>query len=97
MSEVFSVLTAAVPEAPTNVVTTDQGLSGANVVLTWDAPFDNGSTILYYVIKFQDTNQAAYYTELKNCDGQVQSIIDSQTCTVPVSVLMGEPYNLLWG
>lgn len=71
MSEEFAVETVSAPEAPANVVTTDEGLSGANLVLTWDAPFDNGSSILYYIIKFRGSDEATFYTELKNCDGQV--------------------------
>lgn len=69
---------------------------GSNVIISWEAPSSNGSPILSYVITLRDTS-GNYHLNLANCNGALQSVVSSRTCTVPLSVLYASPYNLALG
>jgi len=69
---------------------------GSNVIVSWMAPSSNGSPILAYVITFRDTS-GNYRLNLDDCNGSLQSIVSSRTCTVPLTSLYNSPFNLALG
>ena len=80
----------AIPATPAAPTTT---LSGSNIVVSWTAPSDNGSTITSYTIKIKH-NDSSFSTELTNCDGSDATIKATTQCTIPVTTLQASPYSL---
>ena len=87
------MLAAQVPDAPTTVTTSVNGL---NVDVSWTAPFDQGSPILSYIVKVQ-SNSLDFNLELSHCDGSDNTISTATLCSIPISELRKEPHNLPWG
>ena len=79
------------PNAPVTSVVAD------SVVITWEAPNQNGSPITGYRITLKQQD-SAFSEDLENCDGkQAASIVSSRECTIPFSVLTASPYDLTLG
>ncbi len=81
------------PEAPTTV------LQDTNIVITWSAPFNQGSAITSYQIWIRHNDNSSYSLDLTNCDGSQQVFLTMTPphCSVPVSVLRSAPFSLPWG
>lgn len=73
-SDPVSIFHALVPEQPAAPTTT---ISGDNVVVTWLAPSENGSTISSYTIAFRESDGITFTEEVTNCDGVDSSIVFS--------------------
>ena len=79
------------PDQPTNVVIQNVG---ANVVITWTAPNENGSPITSYDIVWK-TSQGAY-TSI-TCTESSSTVISSTTCTNPMNTFTDSPFSLTEG
>lgn len=95
-SEELEVLTAIVPEAPIDVVTS---VVANDIVIDWNHPSadfnaDYGASLIRYSIVIQSSDEENFYEELNHCDGSNTAIIDSHTCSIPISVLLGAPFDL---
>jgi hypothetical protein len=86
----MATLCAYVPEKPVAPVST---ISTDTVVLTWSAPYDNGSPITSYTIGIADSN-GDYVTSITGCDGSSSSVISSTSCIVDLDILTATPFNL---
>ena len=67
-----------------------------NVVITWTAPFNNGSPIIGYRITIRQAD-GIFTEDATDCDASIASIVDSRTCAVPLATLTAAPYSLLFG
>jgi hypothetical protein len=56
----------------------------SNVIVTWTAPNDNGSPITSYRITLQQAD-LTYSENIAYCDGSVPAIVNSLSCSVPLS------------
>lgn len=91
-SEEFLILCATVPNAPLAPVTTGY-LS--DVIVSWQAPFNNGSPITSYRI-FLQAKDTSYIEESFYCLSN-EYMVEHTECVVPLDVLTQEPYNLQLG
>jgi len=66
-------------------------------VITWDLPNIRGSPITAYKITIRQSDLVTYTESLATCDGTQTTIINSRSCSVPISTLRSAPYNLAWG
>lgn len=95
-SDEFSVLTAIIPDAPHDVVTS---VVANDIVIDWshmsnDFDSDYGAALLSFTILIQASDEESYYTEVGNCDGANSAIILEKSCSIPISVLLGAPFYL---
>ena len=79
-----AVLTA--PSAPAAPII---AISGTDVTITWPAPASGSTPITGYTVDIQQSDGT--YTTYTGCTSTAVS------CTVPLSVLQGAPYNLANG
>jgi hypothetical protein len=56
---------------------------------------DYGADIISYTILIQAVDQFSFYSSLDYCDGSDTSVIDQTSCEIPISVLLGSPFNLV--
>lgn len=84
---VFHAIPPNKPSTPTS------SNSGQDVILTWSEPSENGAAIQNYQILII-TNDGSYVEDLTYCDGTDSTIMDTQSCTVPLSTLTSAPFNL---
>lgn len=78
----------ATPVAPTTSV------SGSNVIVTWTAPYNNGSPLTAYNIYLRMSN-LVYAMQTTHCDGTTSAIIAATSCTIPFSALTSSPFSLV--
>jgi len=78
------------PDAPTTAV------SGDNVVITWVKPDNGGSTIASAKILIKEAD-GDFSEETITCNGADSVILAANSCTVPITTLMAEPFNQPWG
>lgn len=90
-SSEVTILHAMAPETPSTPTSSN---SGTNVLIDWNAPSDNGSTISSYTITIRQSDGTTYTEDSTNCNGSDSSVISSTSCTVPLSVLTSSPYLL---
>jgi hypothetical protein len=95
-SAVFGIKAAIKPTSPTGV-TTSRSLN--DVILTWTPPSvdsvtDYGDVIIGYRIYFRTNVYTQYEQDLINCP---DTDLDTVVCTLPVSALQNEPFNLALG
>jgi hypothetical protein len=95
-SEEIHILTAIIPDAPSDVLTT---VVANDIVITWSSPSedflqDYGANLLHYTIEIQGGDETSYFTELTHCNGADSGIISSLECSIPISVLLGSPFLL---
>jgi hypothetical protein len=86
-------LSAFVPNKPDAPITTIQN---ATVIITWNAPNNQGSPITSYLITLQ-TATGTFLTQLTDCDGSSAIIRTNTKCTIPLSTLTASPFNLTLG
>lgn len=92
-SNVFYSLMATAPDQIQPSVTRTVN-DGINVVISWDAsPNDRGSAVFAYRILIHSKNAVGIEQE-QYCKGSEQTIVDSLSCSVPISVLTTDPYFL---
>ena len=92
--EILAAERPSQPAAPTTV------LDGTNILISWSAPFDQGSPINSYKIQIRQNDNSSYSLDLANCDGSQNIFLTAapkKQCSVPVSVLRGAPFSLPWG
>lgn len=92
-STTLKVLCAFVPEKPVAPVST---IETNTVVLTWTAPYDNGSPLTKYTIGIKDS-QGNYLTTVPGCDGTSTVVITARKCVVALADLTSSPFNLELG
>ena len=80
-----------VPDQPTNVSIQN---NGANVIITWTAPNDNGSPITSYDIEWKTT--AGSYVGI-TCTETDAVVISSTTWTNPMNTFTQTPFSLTEG
>lgn len=78
----------ATPVAPTTSV------SGSNVIVTWTAPYNNGSPLTAYNIYLR-MSTLVFALETTHCDGTTSTIIAATSCTIPFSALTSSPFSLV--
>jgi hypothetical protein len=66
-------------------------------VISWSIPGDGSSSIIGYIISIRQSDNVTYTQDLVNCNGNSTSIIISQSCSIPITVLTASPFNLVWG
>jgi len=69
-------------------------------VISWLAPFDQGSPLTSYKVEIRQSDNVTYSLELTNCDASQSKYLtdpDPKICLVPVTVLISAPFNLPWG
>lgn len=89
-SDGLELLHALIPEQPLTATTTNDGV---NVIIDWNTPNENGSTITSYTIKIV-TFSGNYISDTNACDGTDATVIADSECTVPLSKLTVAPYVL---
>jgi hypothetical protein len=92
-SSSLATLCAFVPKKTVAPVST---ISTNTVVLTWTAPYNNGSPITSYTIGIADSN-GDYITSITGCDGTSSTVISSTSCIVDLDVLTATPFSLVLG
>lgn len=65
--------------------------------IDWEAPYDNGSPIIGYIISIRQSDNVTYSIEATSCDGSSPSIVDATICSVPISTLRAGAFQLPWG
>jgi len=89
----ITLLCAYIPSIPSPPSTQ---VVGNSILIKWTAPSANGSPITSYRIKViqKDNN---FSEDLVHCNGNTASIINALNCTIPISTLLAQPYNLALG
>ena len=67
----------------------------SDVILTWQAPYNNGSPITKYLITLRQSDNT--YTESPYCDGKLETTRTNLLCTIPLASLTSAPYSLVQG
>lgn len=78
-----STLVANAPLSPSSL---GVSLSGTNVVIAWNAPDNQGQSILQYNIRF--LSQSIYSTDLILCNGTSSTVITGTSCTSSMALVM---------
>ena len=94
LSEAVNYYAAQVPDEPVAPTTT---VSGNNVFVDWDKPNEQGATIQGYRVLILSSDVVTYLYNLVNCDGSSAAVISTTSCTIPITDLISEPFNLPWG
>lgn len=68
----------------------------SNVIIAWSAPESNGSPINAYIIELRD-HDGEYHLQTTYCDGSSSAVRLATSCTIPLSVLIAEPFNMALG
>lgn len=74
-SVAVTILAAQTPNQPDAPVTS---VSTSNIVISWTAPYDNGSPILSYDVLIRKSDGATFALDTANCDGSNTVIRDAQ-------------------
>lgn len=88
----MSILCATKPVTPIAPVTS---VSADKAIITWFAPFDNGTPLTGYKIYIRKADQTYVFNNAV-CDGTTSSVVLSgtTTCSIPLSTLTAAPYSL---
>jgi len=89
-----SILAAQYPDQPAAPTTV---LQNTSVLISWSAPFNEGSPITSFKIQIRQNDNSSYSLDLTDCDGSQLALLTATQCSVPVSVLRGAPFSLPWG
>lgn len=68
-----------------------------DVLIDWQAPFEQGSPISQYWVYVREKNGVTFSLPLGDCDVSLQSIVINTQCSVPVAILRAYPFNLEFG
>ena len=93
-SSVFTIIAATIPSKPSNPSLAVSG-DETEIVISWSLPSDlGGLAIGGYKLEIK-ASSGTFETDLANCNAESDStIISSRTCSVPVSVLRANPFDL---
>jgi hypothetical protein len=91
LSDEIVLLAAFKPEAPTVVSTANLN---DKVVVSWNEPVDNGSPITQYLIYIRDS-VSVLQQESAQCDGASEDVLQARTCSIDLSILTADPFNLV--
>jgi hypothetical protein len=58
---------------------------------------NGGSPITSFTIFIRENDQTTFTEDIVNCDGTQSTILQSYSCTIPVTTLKAAPYSLPWG
>jgi hypothetical protein len=94
LSAEVSILAGQLPDQTTAPTTT---IDGSNVVVAWDLPDIRGSPIIAYTITVKESDDLTFTTSLVTCDGTLTTIVDTRTCSIPITTLRASPFSLAWG
>lgn len=92
-----SSVTIKAASAPAQVTTISTQNSGTDVLLTWDAPSDNGADITAYLIEVETSVDGTYVEDTSSCDGSQTSVVTGRSCTFSLATLTGVTYSLTQG
>jgi hypothetical protein len=67
------------------------------VEITWTAPFNGGQAITAYQILIQQSDMTTFTESVLYCDGTKLTVVNTRICTIPLNVLIAQPFNLPWG
>jgi len=90
-SETVSILAAQIPDKPVAPTTV---FDRTTVVISWTAPFDQGSEITGYQVFIRESDEVTFTEDLTNCNRLTSPTL---TCTIPVIALKTTPYEIVWG
>lgn len=90
----ISILCAQIANVPAAPITS---VSGSNVVISWVAPYNGATPITSYTITIRQSDTLTYSTQLTNCNGADPAIVAATTCSIPITVLRSDPFNIEWG
>ena len=94
-SNVLSQVAARVPDEPLAPVTSNTATS---VTITWQEPYDGATAITGYKVQILTSVADVYELEKTYCNAEFDgTVIDSKTCSIPMSVFTAEPFNLEQG
>ena len=94
-SDPVTILCATKPVTPVAPVTS---VSADKAIITWTAPYDNGTPIKGYIVYIRKAD-LTYVFDNSVCDGTTSAVVLSGVtqCTIPLSTLTAAPYSLLLG
>ena len=88
-----TIMAAAVPNAPTNVVTQS---NSSNAWVSWSPTYNGGSPITAYTVQFRWSDGVTFSANA-DCNGALASVVTAQSCFAKFSTLNAAPYNIPWG
>lgn len=99
ISTYIEILASTIPNKPATP-STGPALAETNLIVNWDPLADFtaeiGSAITSYKIYIQ-TSVLSFAEEITYCDGTDATIVLDTECSIPVSVLLLPPYNMVDG
>ncbi len=69
----------------------------SNVVISWIAPYNGATPITSYTIMIRQSDQVTYSTQLVYCNGAQSTVVSATSCSIPITVLRADPFNIAWG
>jgi hypothetical protein len=93
-SDEIELLCAYIPSVPQDIESTNLN---DEVVFQWNLLSDNGSPVTEYKIFIRNHDQDQYIEESVDCVGSAQTTLDTLSCSINLSTLTSEPYNLEFG
>jgi hypothetical protein len=60
-------------------------------------PYDGSSPITGYKVFIRHFDEASFSEEYENCSYDDITLLSNRLCTIPISHLIANPYNLGWG
>ena len=92
-SELLTLLCAYIPEPPATVTTANLN---SQVVVSWDAPVDNGYAVSAFKVLIQEKS-TTFTLENVECDGFDPDVVANRQCSVSLATLTASPYLLVQG
>ena len=84
-----------VPDAPWGVFSQNVG---SQITVTWFEPLSNGAQITAYKLFIRKHVSSTYAeVEAQDCDGVSSGVLENTQCTINLSRLAGDPFNLVAG
>lgn len=93
-SSVTSILAAQIPDQP--VLETRMSDLADEVVIEWTV-IDRGSPITSVQVWIRESDGLTFTTESTYCVSNDATVLSAMSCSVPVSALITDPYNLPFG
>jgi hypothetical protein len=93
-SSEVTILAAQPPNQPNLPLTT---LSGANMIVTWEAPSNGGSAITSYEVSFKGGDGVTFHDVTTHCIEDMTTTLQDKICSVPTVILTADPVLLNWG